>query len=64
MSGTLKDKITAIKKKAKMVKELETLCRKCETGLKEYQSHLDTSLPPSVQLIVIHSDLRVHAVSS
>ena len=64
VSSTLRDKITTMKQKASMVKELESLCRSYEDQVKDYQSHLDAPLPPSVLLESIHADTRERAVST
>ncbi len=47
-----------------MVKEVESLWRSCEDQIKDYQSHLDAPLPPSVLLESIHADTRERAVST
>jgi len=63
VSSTLKDKISAMKQKAIIVKELEGLGRSCESGLRDYQTLLDSPVPPSALLAATHAELRIRAVS-
>lgn len=63
MSSTLKGKIATMKKKAKMVQELERQLRRCEEGVAEYRAHVDIPLPPSVLLVHRQEDIQNKRVS-
>ena len=50
MSGVLKGKINAMRKRATMMKSVEDALKQCERALKEFKAHLDEPLLSPVHL--------------
>ena len=50
MSGVLKGKIVAMRKRATMMKSVEDALKQCERALKEFKAHLHEPLPSPVHL--------------
>jgi hypothetical protein len=62
VSFTLKDQITVMRHRMKMVQDLEGGLRDAEEGVACYRSHLDTPLPSSVLLAQGHSAILEEGV--
>ena len=52
-----------MKRKAKMVQEIEQSLSECENALKVYRTHLDVPLPPSVVLAGINKEMNKESVT-
>ena len=62
VSSTLKDRITVMKRKAEMVKDLEQAMWQVEENVRRYKEYLDTPLPPSVLLAGKHRQISDEGV--